>query len=191
MKRHYTKALALFFLSLALGACSKDTTAPGIDFGADNGYTIRDSRGILTYAADPTDWTNDAMWNRSETGLFSKYNLPLDKSSTLANGWNIITYPNPISEGGRNILLAQFNQLGAAIPAGAGELRMAYAIVDANYTLQAEADVISSRNSFNIALQYDAAKFHANTLYRIYYVMYDDTNKTVYYKGHGDVKVTR
>ena len=60
MKQRYTNYLALFCLSLALGACSKDTTAPGIDFGANDGYTIRDSRGLLTASADPTDWTLDA-----------------------------------------------------------------------------------------------------------------------------------
>jgi hypothetical protein len=194
MKQHYSKYLVLFSLSLALGACSKNSTpTPTIDFGANDGYTIRDSRGMLTYAADPTDWTLDATWNDSETALFAKYNLSLTQPPALANGWTIIAYPNPIPVDGRNTVLAEFNQLGVTIPtgAGAGELRMAYTIVDANYTVQAEGDVSNSNKGFNVVFQYDAAKFRANTLYRIYYVMYNDTNKTVYYKGHGDVKVTR
>lgn len=193
MKQHYIKALALFCLSLALGACSKNKTAPTpgtIDFGANEGYTGRDNRAVLTGPADPTDWTVDATWNNSEKAIFERpFGIYFSKQPASTSVWKVSAYPNPVVADGRSILSAILDRPTSPIPSGPGMLRMAYAVVDATYAVQTTGDTGGVNANFGTDIMYDASKFRPNTLYRIYYVIYDDVNNAVYLKGHGDIKV--
>jgi hypothetical protein len=191
MKQPYRKYLALFSLSLALGGCSKNSTpAPAIDFGLNDGYTGRNANWQLTSPVDPTDWTLDAAaWNGSETNLFAKYNLSFTNLATPTSLWQLTAHPNPVVLGAKNQLTAMTDKT-MATPTGSGELRMAYVVVDANYAMQEWGDMSNINNNFGAIIKYDTSKFRANTMYRIYYVMFDDIDKKIYYKGHGDIKVT-
>jgi hypothetical protein len=190
MKQHYLKALAIFSLSLALSACGKDkTTTPGIDFGANEGYTGRDARGQATGPNDPTDWITDATWNSAEKALFASEDLLFDAPMVPASVWKITLYPNPVGLGSQNQFTMSLDETNPAIPTAPSGLRFLYKVVDARYNVLEWGISYGGDKSFAGIFPYPASKYSANTLYRIYYVVCDSQNKTVFYKGHGDVKV--
>ena len=186
MKQRYTNYLALFCLSLALGACSKDTTTPEIDFG---GYTGRDARGQLTSPFDPTDWITDATWNSAEQALFASEDLLYDAPMVPASVWKITLHPNPVVLGSQSQFTMSLDETNPAIPNALSGLRFLYKVVDARYNVLEWGIMYGVDTSFANTFDYPASKYSANTLYRIYYVVCDSHNKRVFYKGHGDIKV--
>jgi hypothetical protein len=190
MKQHYLKALALFSLSLALSACGKDkTTTPAIDFGANEGYTGRDATWQLTGPNAPTDWATDATWNDSEKALFTGYDLVYDQPMVPASVWKVTAHPNPVALNSKNQFTMSLDKTNPAIPNPPSGLHFAYRVVDAHYTVLewSESTGVDKNNAGIIS--YASSKYSANTLYRLYYVVYDNKDKTVFYKGHGDIKV--
>jgi hypothetical protein len=190
MKQHYLNALALFSLSLALSACGKDkTTTPDVDFGANEGYTGRDARWQLTSPNDPTDWTADVTWNNAEKDLFASDNLLFDVPMVPANVWKITLHPNPVALGSENQFTMWLDKTNPAIPNPPGGLLFSYKVVDARYNVLDWRESSGVDKNSGSIISYPASKFSANTLYRIYYVVFDKYERTVFYKGHGDVKV--
>jgi hypothetical protein len=186
MKHSYSKCLVLFSLSLALGACSKDSEpAPSTTF---EGYTGRDANFNQTTPYDATDWTSDVTWNSSETGLFAKYNLNFSLPQVARDTYFMSAFPSPVAVGGSTQLRGLLSRNEFAI--SASDLRIAYAIVDTNYTTLdygfADSGVYKQ---FGATITFKAVKYSSNTLYRLYYVIFNNQNMTVYYKGHGDIKV--
>jgi hypothetical protein len=180
--------LVLFCLSLVLGACSKDVTpTPTIDFGASEGYTGWDATRQLTSPTDPTDWATDATWNSTERGLFAQYHLDFSPPQLAANVWELSAYPNPVALGGRTQLSVLLRQTDLTIPAS--QLRIIYALVDAHYTTLEYGLADSVRKRFGASILYTASKCSSQSLYRMYYVIFNTNSGTVYYKGHGDIKV--
>jgi hypothetical protein len=193
MKHSYAKYLVLFSLSLASGACSKDTTTtPDIDFGPNEGYTGWDSRGQLTSPIDPTDWTIDVTWNSSETNLFTKYNLSFSQPLVPASVWKVYARANPVALGGSSDFIMSVDRTNPALPVTPNhtEWIMTYVLVDSRHNVLDWGETNGVNQNFASRTSYSANKYSAGKLYRLYYVIFNKDEKTVYYKGHGDVKVT-
>jgi hypothetical protein len=187
MKYTYAKYLVLFSLTLALGSCGKDkTTTPDIDFG---GYTGRDTQGKLTSPFDPTDWTTDATWNSSETDLFAKHNLSFSQPLVPTSVWKVYTRGNPVPVGGTTDFVMEVDKTNPALPVTPNEWIMSFVLVDARYNVVDWAETNGVNKNFAGRIAYPAAKYNTDTLYRLYYVIFNKDTKTVYYKGHGDIKV--
>ncbi|RSK51245.1 membrane lipoprotein lipid attachment site-containing protein [Hymenobacter rigui] len=170
----------LFGLSLltALTACSKKDSTPTINFGADGGITERDASNRSIGTTDPTDWARDDTWNEQELALFK---LPFNLNvAPTANTQPRTFFPNPATlQGGGNF--GFYN-----IPGGA-MLKLVY--VDRKYQIVNEQEY----GTFSVPdilfhFEFPADKFKANTVYRVYYVIYNPVLRSMYIKGHGDIK---
>lgn len=167
---------------LLLAACSKKDPAPPVF----EGYTGRDAHGELFGPTDPTDWTLDATWDSRATALFEKaYGVSFAKPLLAASTWQPVLYPNPASPNSQATFSLTVDKTNTAVPAN---VRMAYAIVDANYAPLSSGSAYSATKSFGFVTGYGGDKFKINTLYRFYYIVYDDATLQVCYKGHGDIQ---
>ncbi len=179
------KLLTFITLLLAATACSKDKTEPSIDFGPNGGFTPRYSNAMSAGPEDPTDWTSDASWNEKEQKLFVGLNLSLTGPQLPATTWSFDFFPNPGQLSGDHEFDI-FARYGAALPTGA--MRLSTAIVDSQYGLIISDDFEIRSSQLRMRFALDPAKFTANKLYRLYYVVYEP-GKQVYYRGHGDIKI--
>jgi len=171
-------------LILLFGCSKKDATSPATAHFQD--YTGRDAKGMLFGPIDTTDWTLDTTWNSTETGLFSKYNLSFNQQTVVASMWKPALRPNPVAVGSQSTLVITVDKANPSVPAA---VRMAFAVVDANYTILSWGDVDDVNKQFGAVITHEASKYKGNTLYRLYYVVYDELNLHVYYKGHGDIQL--
>jgi hypothetical protein len=177
------------FILLALAglatACHKDDAEPTIDFGPNNGFTMRLGNNMPGAQIDPTDWTSDPSWTTKEQALFAKLNLPLTAPQLAAGTWETTTYPNPSNRDDGCTFSVTPNSSSAALPTGT--TRVSLVIVDAHYKVELAFDQELRANSLAIMPRLDPLKYSPPTLYRLYYVIYQPGNQ-VYYRGHGDLK---
>jgi hypothetical protein len=146
-----------------------------IDFGPDEGITYRDNNNNPVSKIDPSDWTLDGNWSKQEKKLFD--GLGVDVNST-AQGVvrNISLYPNPIETQGN------FTYSVTA------SLSLKLVVVDRKYKVLLNttyAPPTVGHYAFNI--DFTDSKFESGESYRMYYVFYQGS--TLYYKGHGDIKM--
>jgi len=183
----FRKLLTLLALTSLATACHKADEEPTIDFGPNNGFTMRTSTNLPTAQTDPTDWTYDASWNTTEQSLFSSLGLALGGSPAQVGSWYSSVYPNPVQAGvgGNFTVLATTGGQSTPVPT---TVRVQLVVVDARYKVLDTNDVPAGQ-AVTVALSFPTPKYAANNLYRVYYVVYEPTQKTVYYRGHGDVKV--
>jgi hypothetical protein len=181
------KLLLLLALTSLATACRKDNDEPTIDFGPNNGFTMRTGTNLPTGQTDPTDWTHDATWNATEQGFFSTLGVALGGSPTQVGTWYSSAYPNPVVAGGRGnfTVLPTTGSQSTTVPT---TVRAQLVVVDARYKVLDTFDAPAGQ-AVTVDLAFPAAKYLAGNLYRVYYVVYEPTQKTVYYRGHGDVKV--
>lgn len=165
-------------LLLGLLGCNK------IDFGADEGISHRSPNNLPEGPQDPTDWTSDVRWSKSETNLFKDLGLELNATQNPSLVRRIDAYPNPAAQGSMLAVRFDINTLPA-------NTLLVIRIVDKKYK------VIRSGNPFNVraggvalSLELTKDKFAPKQTYRLYYVLYTTDNQLLY-KGHGDVKVVR
>ena len=166
----------LLFASLALvgfGGCKKK-----IDFGPNEGFTSRDFMNYPQSQTDPSDWTLDGNWNKQEKKLFD--GLGVDVNSTATGSVrNISFFPNPVETEG--ILTSQTTVSGISIK---------LVIVDRKYrVLDTGTTSSTTTNSYNYRFTFDNSKYKTGEIYRLYYVFYQGS--TLYYKGHGDIKIAK
>jgi hypothetical protein len=181
------KLLVLLALAGLATACHKDDEEPTIDFGPNGGYSTRDGSNLPVSQTDPTDWTHDATWTSTEQGFFSALGLALGGSPAQVGTWYSSAYPNPVRVDGYGnfTVLATTGSQSTTVPA---TVRVQLVIVDAKYKVLHTADMPAGK-AVTVALSFPAAKYTPGNLYRMYYVVYEPTQKMVYYRGHGDVKV--
>jgi hypothetical protein len=182
------RKLVLFSSLLLLGACgTKEEATPEAKF---EGYTGRDANRTLVGPTDPTDWTADAApWNSSETGLFTQYNASFSKPQLPADVWHPYpVFPNPVAVGGKNQFSILADKTNPAYPPTKW-VRLAYAVVDTRYNVLSWGETNGIDQNFGSIVSYPAGKYSGNTLYRMYYILYDEVTRQVYYKGHGDIQV--
>lgn len=171
-----TLRLSLVALFALLSACKKEDTPKEavIDFGPGDGLSYRSSNNMPNGTQDPTDWTLDGPWNAREQALFQSLGLdvngPARGSATISGA-----FPNPATTG---------VQFGYSIP---GMAVQKIVIVDSNYRVITETS--SANPSAGVQFIFDLTRngFQKGQRYRLYYVLYNGT--TLYYKGHGDIKV--
>lgn len=177
----------LLFAGLLLAtACHKDATAPTIDFGPGSGFTMRTATNLPTAQTDPTDWTTDATWTDTERGVFEGFPLSLTGPQLAAATWETSAYPNPCSlTGGCNILVTPKRTGLPATPTDS--VRVLINIVDAHYQHLYGYDLPVGQGLY-FTPTFDPAKYAADALYRVYYVVYKPGQR-VYYRGHGDIKI--
>jgi hypothetical protein len=178
------KHLVLFSCLLLLGGCGKkDPATPAVVF---EGYTGRDARNAVTSPTDASDWTIDTNWNSTESGLFTKYNITYTQPLVSTSTWQFSLYPNPVAIGSNTTLQVLKDKTSTAVPPA---VRLAFAIVDTNYNTLYWGDNDDVNQQFGARLKCDKDKFSPNTLYRLYYVVYDEITLQAYYKGHGDIQI--
>jgi hypothetical protein len=172
--------LAGTLLLSALPGCRK------VDFGPDEGYSQRDSSNYPGAQLDDTDWTSDKDWKKVEKQLFNGLGVDLDQSQTGGVG-QLSLYPNPVVEMAAFIVEPGTRNSPNTAPA----LKIKAIIVDKKYRKLQEFDLptLGGNNGTRFTLRLDRSKLAADQLYRMYYVFYDDANKQLYLKGHGDIKV--
>ena len=171
-------SLLLFTALATLAACNKNDDSPTIDFGLNGGITSRDASGRLQGNPDPTDWTLDGNWNQQEQDLFRSLGLDLNATATgNVTTTQIIAWPNPIGAG-----QAVF-RYDTPVP-----VSCKFVIVDAKY--QVVGPMLSSPAVRNAEFYYNvfSSAYQQGKRYRLYYVLYDGT--ALYYKGHGDIKIS-
>ncbi|RFP63704.1 hypothetical protein D0N36_18020 [Hymenobacter lapidiphilus] len=166
---------ALFITSICLAACHKKDAAPTIDFGPNDGITLRDASGRLQGTSDPTDWTLDENWNQQEQDLFKDLGLNLN-ATAVGTFSRLVAYPNPITSG-----QAVFHFVSPA----AVECKLV--IVNAKY--QVVQPVLTAPAVLDGAFHYDVrnSNFEQGKRYRLYYIF--KNGNTFIAKGHGDIKI--
>jgi hypothetical protein len=181
------KLLVLLTLTSLATACRKDKEQPTIDFGPKDGYSPRYGNNLPAGQDDPTDWTHDATWNATEQDLFSTLGVALGGSPTQVGTWYSSAYPNPVVAGGTGnfTVLPTTGSQSTTVPT---TVRAQLVVVDTRYKVLNTFDVPAGKGT-TVALSFPTAKYPASNLYRVYYVVYEPTQKTVYYRGHGDVKI--
>jgi hypothetical protein len=172
----YKAILGALGVTCLLTGCGKK-----IDFGSDEGITMRDERNQPMGAADPTDWTSDGSWSKTERALFH-FDPAVDLNGSQQGGLRGLGFfPNPVSSVSRHGIFI----LGSTPT----DLKAKLVIVDQKYKVLLEQETSLAKGSnTQYAFNLSADKFPANKLYRLYYVYYTAAG-TLYYKGHGDIKI--
>lgn len=157
---------------ISFGGCKKK-----IDFGPDEGITYRDFQNYPQAKSDPSDWTLDGNWNKQEKKLFD--GLGVDVNSTASGSVrNISFFPNPVETEG--VLTCQTTVSGLSIK---------LVIVDRKYRVVDTVTNSSITGFYNFRFAFDNSKYKTDEIYRLYYVFYQGS--TLYYKGHGDIKIAK
>jgi hypothetical protein len=173
MKKYLT---LLITAAPLLSNCKSEDTIPQIDFGPNGGITVRDNFNRLQGANDHTDWTLDATWNQQEQDLFKDLGVELNGSVTGTLS-SISAYPNPVGAGKTVLQL----ESPTAVTCSFVVVNASYQEVLPLYTAPA------ANQMWAVSLDVSGANFQQGNLYRIYYVLRNGS--TLYYKGHGDIKI--
>ena len=179
------RLLILLALAGLATACHKDDEEPTIDFGPNNGFTMRLGNNMLGAQIDPTDWTSDPNWNATEQALFAKLNLPLTAPQLPAGTWETTAYANPSTRDDGCSFMVTPNPRSTVLPTGTTRVNLV--LVNANYQVELTSDQEIKASGLLLSMRLDPVKYSPPTLYRLYYVIYEP-GKQVYYRGHGDVK---
>jgi len=172
MKAIYFTALILTVLLLA--NCKKNSS-PTIDVSR---ITSTDVVGNTTSTIDETDWTFDGNWTNEETLLFQTPTAT--QLANTASGTITMSpgYPNPLTE------------LQSVFIRSTTKAVMEIVVTDnmLNVKKRNFSDILPG--SINILSLYDQSIFENNRNYRVYYAFYSLTDG-IFYKGHGDIKISR
>ncbi|HEX8329253.1 MAG TPA: hypothetical protein VF629_17090 [Hymenobacter sp.] len=184
MKALFFGRISLFFCLLSgfalASSCSKKESDPVasdsvMDFGPGVGYSPRDASNRAIGTQDPTDWTLDNQWNAKEAELFKSLALNVN-DRPIGTASMSGAYPNPATASVR---------LSWSTPEAA---QHDFVIADQSY--QAIIGNSSSTPSFGGSSTFNLSQnsaFKRGQVYRVYYIFHN--GKTVYYKGHGDIKI--
>lgn len=137
-------------------ACHKDNNEPTIDFGPNNGFTMRTGSNLPTGQTDPTDWTHDATWNATEQGFFSTLGVALGGSPAQVGTWYSSAYPNPVVAGGTGNFTV-LPTTGSQSPTVPATVRVQVVVVDARYKVLNNFDGPAGKGT-TVALAFPTAK---------------------------------
>ena len=175
------KPLLFATLVLALAACKSKSNSPSIDFGAGDGFSYRDGYNLPAGPQDPTDWTTDATWNEQEVKLFPELSLSLNVPQPAGFVEFTYLYPNPAWTSSWGFTSRQTTT--GIRP----DFTVAAVLVGADYQIvQRLMHTTSNKGYFAAGFDYAKLSMQSNTLYRLYYVLYN--NSGLLYKGHGDIR---
>ena len=174
---HNLKIPILLLFGILLHACKQEkenTTNQGnITI---SGITYRDITGA-TGSIDAEDWGIDKTWPTFiTTKLMFTDTLDYTWNNDSATFSNMVAYPNPCT----NIFSLALESTKPCI--------MKFIIVDGSANMQSQGTV-RLHSGFNaMSLDVSAPNFLSNNLYLMYYAFLDKS-KTIYLKGHGDIKI--
>ena len=157
-----------FIMSLLFFACSKDNN----EVITISGITERNNNGELIGNFDGTDWLNDNNIPEIVNSLFNFEDTANYETAEISTV-EIVEYPNPVE----NIFNLHFNL--------SNETVIKFVIVDES--LKVYYKYASKLNAGNNLLAIQTEQLPRNKYFRIYYAFYDNS-RTIYYKGHGDIK---
>ncbi len=154
--------------------CTKNKTV-ALDL---SGITQTDAVGNSIGPVDNTDWTQDNTWNSNESNLFDTPTAAqLSGTQTCA-----VTvgpaFPNPAG----STIMFYFTTSG---------ITLVQMVITDKYLHVQELHYFMSTtgsNFFQLALQ--QAMYANNTSYRLYYAFYSLADGR-FYKGHGDIRISR
>lgn len=172
-----TKTIASLLLSLLLIIniqCKKEKDKPAIDV---SGITITDALGNFL-SQDNTDWTKDNDWTKQEEALFQ-----MPTAGELANTETATVslspaYPNPASSEQSIVITTSKVTLLQVL------------ITDDRLAIKKRFLFNTPATTQAIAYLFDPAIFSNETNYRLYYGFYSAAGG-LFYKGHGDIKISR
>ena len=172
---HMTKIVALLLLMSILSVQCKKEHKAAIDVF---GITETDLLGNSTGNVDNTDWIKDNVWTDDEMKLFetpTSSQLAGTETATISAG---LAYPNPAGP----VFTLYFNASATTL--------LEIVITDKFLTVKFRHFVSMNMggNTFKILL--DPGVFENNTNYRVYYAFYSAADGQ-FYKGHGDIKISR
>jgi hypothetical protein len=105
--------------------------------------------------------------------------LGFDVNSTASGGVRSISFfPNPVETEG--VLNCQTT---------VSDLSIKLVIVDRKYRVLDTVATPSITGSYTLRIAFDNSKYRTGEIYRLYYVFYQGS--TLYYKGHGDIKIAK
>jgi hypothetical protein len=172
MKSFYASLLPFIVLLLS-SSCKKDNITP-IDFTK---YTRTDSSCAIIGEADITDWTADSIWTTSEIALM-KFSDGVVLADSLI-GFINVSPPCPNPSDGLFIMRVNTER----------ECKMKVACV--NIEMETLYYTSSKFPGGLITTGYDFRQltaFHKDSYYRLYYAFYNAAD-SLFYKGHGDIKI--
>lgn len=170
------KITLILLLGFLIQACNRDKEPNNPETITISDITYRDINSIPG-SIDPDDWTTETTWPTFITSkiLFTD-TLNYTWNNDSATFSNMAAYPNPCT-----------NIFNLAVEATKPCI-MKFIIVDGSASIQSQRTV-RLQSGFNaMSLDVSAPNFLSNNLYRIYYAFLDK-NKTIYLKGHGDIKI--
>jgi len=169
--------------ALACGGCAKDDTGASsffVHFGPGEGFSYRTGNNLPFGSQDPTDWTLDDKWSVTEQRLFAALPLSLNAEPQGLSQRSRIGfggYPNPAVSA-----LSFFYVAPVAV-------ECQFIVVDNQFRVITAGNTPAPAPQTSFVLNLSKyARIQPGQLYRLYYVLY--TGTTLYYKGHGDFKVT-
>ncbi|OON68021.1 hypothetical protein [Hymenobacter sp. CRA2] len=177
--------LMAMLLGAGLSSCNK------IDFGPDEGYTEKDSSNQSTGAVDNSDWTSDKDWKKEEKELFKDSGVDLSQGQQGGVG-TLSFYPNACASVGAFTIQSVSVPLPPVLPLPpVYSLHGRLAVVDKKYQVLSSSNFeLQTDRPLMLRLDFSDGKFKSGTLYRMYYILYDDS-KTLFLKGHGDIKIKK
>lgn len=169
----------LFFITaiflLLLASCKKDPVTKVLDFSR---ITTTDDQGYILGIADSTDWTFDSIFLAKELALLNFNDTNVKVTDTLTGNVTIQpAYPNP----GVGIVALSLNT----------ERECKFKIVCVNDEMQTLYYHMVRLSGGDYTAQYNfttSTSFHKPANYRIYYGFYNSRD-SLYYKGHGDIRL--
>ena len=155
-------------------ACKKDEVfAP--DFSS---ITYTDNTGQINGTVDSSDWTHDAFWNGTEYNFLSFEDTTARGNDSLFG--SIVVSP-ALSNPNAGLFIVGLNP--------ERQVQMKYAIVNTDLRV-----LYYGTRKLNGGLTWLSFDLTTNTAvrkgeyYRMYYGFYN-SNDSLYYKGHGDIKI--
>ncbi|MEO9032113.1 MAG: hypothetical protein ABI285_02655 [Ginsengibacter sp.] len=168
------KIVLLFLFALINCHCHKQNS-PVIDVSS---VSATDVVGNLVGSIDKTDWTKDSNWTPSENNLFEQPGadqLTNTQTSTVSVG---PAFPNPFG----STFMFNFQSSGVTL--------LQLVITDKFLSVKERHYYLSKTGTNFLQLKLDETKYANNNNYRVYYSFYSLADG-VYFKGHGDIKISR
>ncbi|MEO6672518.1 MAG: hypothetical protein ABIN93_03735 [Ginsengibacter sp.] len=165
----------IFFMCMANMSCKKKENKPKIDVSA---ITETDAFGNDVGTIDNTDWTKDVNWAGEELNLFQPPTAVQNANSEKADVITIFEFPNPLTS-------------TVMFYANTSKVTFAELVITDNMLYVIDRFLFATKACVNaFQLQLEQAKYSNNTNYRLYYAFYTQADG-IYFKGHGDLRITR
>lgn len=173
------KPRLLYLLPLLLLQCKKKEEAAAPEYRIDvSRYTMVDENGVVMGDVDPTDWTYDPNWDAATLAIFAPPPAALLAGTDTATIRLFPVLPNP---GNGDFLFAYSASRSTLLQLVVTDDRL-------QVQLRSFVPLANANTIYNTRIGLPATVGTGN--YRLHYAFYNAAG-TIYYKGHGDIRVQR